>query len=102
MPQSVRVEPSLGRFDLVVVGSGIAGLFAAVKAAQAGLKVAVLTKATLQESSSRYAQGGIAAAVDPGDSPALHAADTLAARRGSAIQRRWRCGWRRALAASVS
>lgn len=82
MPQPVSVETSPDRFDLVVVGSGIAGLFAAVKAAQAGLKVAVLTKATLQESSSRYAQGGIAAAVDPGDSPALHAADTLAAGRG--------------------
>jgi L-aspartate oxidase len=82
MPRALSLESSPDRFDLVVVGSGIAGLFAAVKAAQAGLKVAVLTKATLQESSSRYAQGGIAAAVDPGDSPALHAADTLAAGRG--------------------
>jgi L-aspartate oxidase len=82
MAHLVGVEPSPGRFDLVVVGSGIAGLFAAVKAAQAGLKVAVLTKATMQECSSRYAQGGIAAAVDPGDSPALHAADTLVAGRG--------------------
>jgi L-aspartate oxidase len=82
MGQEVDVEPSRGRFDLVVVGSGIAGLFAAVKSAQAGLKVAVLTKATMQECSSRYAQGGIAAAVDPQDSPELHAADTVAAGRG--------------------
>jgi L-aspartate oxidase len=82
MTLTVGVEPSPGRFDLVVVGSGIAGLFAAVKAAQAGLRVAVLTKATMQECSSRYAQGGIAAAVDPGDSPELHAADTLEAGRG--------------------
>ncbi len=70
------------RFDLVVIGSGIAGLFAALKAASGGMRVAVLTKATLQECSSRYAQGGIAAAVDPEDSPELHARDTLAAGRG--------------------
>ncbi|MGH7610127.1 MAG: L-aspartate oxidase [Candidatus Dormibacteria bacterium] len=70
------------RFDLLVVGSGIAGLFAALKAARAGLRVAVLTKATMQECSSRYAQGGIAAAVDPEDSPDLHAQDTLSAGRG--------------------
>ena len=82
MGQAVSVESHQRRFDLVVVGSGIAGLFAAVKAAQAGLKVAVLTKATMQECSSRYAQGGIAAAVDPDDSPLLHAADTMAAGRG--------------------
>ena len=82
MGQPVPVESPSSRFDLVVVGSGIAGLFAAVKAAQVGLKVAVLTKATISECSSRYAQGGIAAAVDPDDSPELHAADTLAAGRG--------------------
>jgi L-aspartate oxidase len=80
--QAVTLEAPDRRFDLVVVGSGIAGLFAAVKAARAGLRVAVLTKATMQECSSRYAQGGIAAAVDPDDSPLLHAADTLAAGRG--------------------
>jgi L-aspartate oxidase len=80
--QPVYVDSTDRRFDLVVVGSGIAGLFAAVKAAHAGLKVAVLTKATMQECSSRYAQGGIAAAVDPDDSPVLHAADTVAAGRG--------------------
>ncbi len=82
MSQPLRQEGPGRRFDLVVVGSGSAGLFAAVKAARAGLRVAVLTKASLRECSSRYAQGGIAAAVDPGDSPRLHAADTLAAGRG--------------------
>ena len=82
MGQLVAVDYLERRCDLVVVGSGIAGLFAAVKAAQAGLRVAVLTKATMQECSSRYAQGGIAAAVDPEDSPVLHAADTIAAGRG--------------------
>ncbi|MGH7665868.1 MAG: L-aspartate oxidase [Candidatus Dormibacteria bacterium] len=82
MGARVEVAPRPRRFDLVVVGSGIAGLFAAVKAAQAGLKVAVLTKATMEECSSRYAQGGIAAAIDPEDSPQLHAEDTIAAGRG--------------------
>ena len=82
MGQTVTVDSPKSRFDLIVVGSGIAGLFAAVKAARAGLKVAVLTKATMQECSSRYAQGGIAAAVDPDDSAKLHAADTIAAGRG--------------------
>ena len=82
MGQPLSIDSPRRRFDLVVVGSGIAGLFAAVKAAQAGLRVAVLTKATMQECSSRYAQGGIAAAVDPEDSPHLHAADTIAAGRG--------------------
>ncbi len=81
-PGAKGSRPTHDRFDLVVVGSGIAGLFAAVKAKQAGLRVAVLTKATMQECSSRYAQGGIAAAVDPEDSPKLHAADTIQAGRG--------------------
>lgn len=82
MATPLRVESHPRRFDLVVVGSGIAGLFAAVKATRAGLRVAVLTKAGIRECSSRYAQGGIAAAVDPADSPQLHAADTLSAGRG--------------------
>lgn len=82
MGQALALEAPQRRLDLIVVGSGIAGLFAAVKAARAGLKVAVLTKATMEECSSRYAQGGIAAAVDPDDSAQLHAADTIAAGRG--------------------
>lgn len=67
--------------DLVVVGSGAAGLTAALEAYPA--RVAVLTKGELGLSgSSAWAQGGIAAAVSPWDSAALHARDTLAAGAG--------------------
>ncbi len=68
-------------FDALVVGSGAAGLTAALELAP--LSVAVVTKGRLGESgSSAHAQGGIAAAVGRGDTPALHAADTLAAGAG--------------------
>jgi L-aspartate oxidase len=67
--------------DLVVVGSGAAGLTAALEAHPA--RVAVLTKGELGLSgSSAWAQGGIAAAVGPWDSTALHSRDTLAAGAG--------------------
>jgi L-aspartate oxidase len=67
--------------DFLIVGSGIAGLRAAIALAPAG-RVLVLTKADPEESNTGYAQGGIAAAVGAGDSPALHAADTLRAGDG--------------------
>jgi L-aspartate oxidase len=67
--------------DFLIVGSGIAGLRAAVELARAG-DVLVLTKAEPREGSTGYAQGGIAAAVGPDDSPDLHAKDTLAAGDG--------------------
>ncbi|HEX6199517.1 MAG TPA: FAD-binding protein, partial [Thermoanaerobaculia bacterium] len=67
--------------DAIVVGSGAAGLTAALELGPA--RVAVLTKGRLGTGgSSAAAQGGIAAAVGPGDTPALHAADTLAAGAG--------------------
>jgi L-aspartate oxidase len=69
------------RGDFLVIGSGIAGLRAAVSLADAG-NVLVLTKADPGESNTGYAQGGIAAAMGPDDSPALHARDTLAAGDG--------------------
>lgn len=70
--------------DLLVLGSGVAGLTAAVQAASAGLSVGVLTKAELHQSATRWAQGGVAAvlASDDGDSPDAHLADTLAAGAG--------------------
>jgi len=70
--------------DLLVLGSGVAGLTAAVQAATAGLSVGVLTKAELHQSATRWAQGGVAAvlASDDGDSPDAHLADTLAAGAG--------------------
>lgn len=69
-------------FDLVVVGSGVAGLSAAVRAAGAGRSVLVLTKGELSQSATRYAQGGVAAALAPSDSPGRHLADTLSAGAG--------------------
>jgi L-aspartate oxidase len=68
--------------DVVVVGAGVAGLSAALAAADAGASVLTLAKASHTSSNSYAAQGGVAAAVGPGDDPALHAADTLAAGRG--------------------
>ncbi len=70
--------------DLLVVGSGVAGLSAAVRAAEVhGLRVGVLTKAELDQATTRWAQGGVAAVLggDP-DSTDLHIADTLAAGDG--------------------
>jgi L-aspartate oxidase len=68
-------------YDWIVIGSGIAGLFTALEAANDG-SVLVVTKGALEESNTRYAQGGIAAAMAPGDRPALHAQDTLVAGAG--------------------
>src|SRR5690606_34979080 len=68
-------------FDVLVLGSGIAGLFFALKVAEYG-RVAVVTKKGRPESNTNYAQGGIAAALAPDDSPALHARDTFSAGAG--------------------
>jgi L-aspartate oxidase len=68
-------------YDYIIVGSGIAGLFAALRARQHG-RVLVLTKGPIEECNTRYAQGGIAAAVGPDDSPELHLKDTLVAGAG--------------------
>jgi L-aspartate oxidase len=70
------------RCDVLVVGAGIAGLSAALAAADFGASVLVLAKASHRSSNSYAAQGGVAAAVGAGDDPALHASDTLAAGRG--------------------
>jgi L-aspartate oxidase len=67
--------------DVLVIGSGIAGLRATLELKGAG-DVVLLTKADLREGNTGYAQGGIAAAVGADDSPALHAADTIAAGDG--------------------
>jgi L-aspartate oxidase len=64
--------------DVVVVGSGIAGLVAALRARTAG-RVLLVTKALLDDGSTRWAQGGIAAALHPEDSPEEHLRDTLTA-----------------------
>src|SRR5215207_6797406 len=62
----------------IVVGTGIAGLWTAWRLASEGQAAIVVTKETLADSASSWAQGGIAVALGPGDSPSQHAADTLA------------------------
>ena len=68
--------------DVIVVGSGIAGLTAALRLRRRVPKVLLVTKTVLDSGSTRWAQGGIAAALDPEDSPAEHLADTLVAGAG--------------------
>ena len=68
----------------VIVGTGIAGLWTAWRLASEGIPVVLVTKETLVDSASAWAQGGIAVALGPGDSPSQHAADTLAASDGLA------------------
>jgi L-aspartate oxidase len=68
----------------VIVGTGIAGLWTAWRLASEGISAVLLTKETLADSASAWAQGGIAVALGPGDSPGQHAADTLAASDGLA------------------
>lgn len=70
--------------DLVVVGSGVAGLTAALDAAERGLRVVVVTKDRPEVGSTALAQGGVAVVLGdvPGDSLAAHVADTLAAGGG--------------------
>ncbi|MEV0850532.1 L-aspartate oxidase [Streptomyces sp. NPDC049954] len=65
--------------DVVVVGSGVAGLTVALRCRAAGLRTVVVTKARLDDGSTRWAQGGIAAALGEGDTPEQHLDDTLVA-----------------------
>jgi L-aspartate oxidase len=68
--------------DVVVVGSGIAGLTAALRLRDRVDKVLVVTKDLLSTGSTQWAQGGIAAALGPGDTPEQHERDTLVAGAG--------------------
>jgi L-aspartate oxidase len=70
------------RTDVLVLGAGLAGLYAALEAARRGADVVLATKGSLQASNSYMAQGGVAAVVAADDSFAEHAADTIAAGRG--------------------
>lgn len=71
-----RVRPGAS-FDVLVIGSGAAGLVAAVSAEHAGARVGLATKTTLQACNSAKAQGGIQAAFGADDSPDVHAADVM-------------------------
>ncbi len=74
-----RPPPGVGRPDVLVIGDGLAGSAAALEAARVGARVALVSAGN---GSSDRAQGGIAAATLPEDSPRLHALDTLAAGAG--------------------
>lgn len=74
-------------FDVLVLGSGIAGLSFALKAAAKGRSVAILTKKTKADSNTNWAQGGIAAVFSPDDDVESHVNDTLAAGDGLCRER---------------
>jgi L-aspartate oxidase len=76
----------LNRVDLVVVGAGAAGLYAALVAAEAGAAVRLVSRSPIDESASYHAQGGLAAALAGDDDPALHLADTVTAGRGAVAE----------------
>jgi L-aspartate oxidase len=69
--------------DVVVVGAGAAGLYAALVAAEAGASVRLVSSSPLDQSASYRAQGGLAAALDTADSVDLHLKDTIQAGRGA-------------------
>jgi L-aspartate oxidase len=66
----------MNRYDYIVVGSGIGGLYTALLAKEQG-SVLVITKGSIDDCNTKYAQGGIAAAIGKGDSPELHIKDTI-------------------------
>jgi len=71
----------MNSYDYVIVGSGIAGLYTALLAKEHG-SVLILTKGSIEDTNTRYAQGGIAAAIGENDSAELHYKDTIAAGAG--------------------
>jgi len=68
-------------YDYVIVGSGIAGLYTALLAKKQG-SVLIITKGSIDDCNTKYAQGGIAAAIGKNDSPEIHFKDTIAAGNG--------------------
>lgn len=71
----------MNKYDYIILGSGIAGLYASLLAKEQG-SVLILTKGSLDDCNTKQAQGGIAAALDKNDSPELHFRDTIAAGAG--------------------
>ncbi len=71
----------MNQYDYIIVGSGIAGLYTALLAKEQG-SVLIITKGSIDDCNTKYAQGGIAAAIGRNDSPELHFQDTIAAGDG--------------------
>ena len=65
-----------------MIGAGLSGLYCALRAAELGARVALVTKGSLRSSNSVHAQGGVAAAIGADDDPELHLQDTLRVGRG--------------------
>jgi L-aspartate oxidase len=83
VPRVPQPEPAaIVDAEVAVVGAGAAGLYAALTAARAGARVALVSATPLAQTASYWAQGGLAAALDPTDSPDLHRRDTEVAGRG--------------------
>ena len=68
-------------YDVLIIGSGVAGLAVSLQL-DSGLRIALISKASLQGGASWLAQGGIAAVIDKNDSAEAHIADTLVAGAG--------------------
>jgi L-aspartate oxidase len=83
----VILPPVIEPADVAVVGAGAAGLYTALVAAGGGARVVLVSSSPLAQSASYWAQGGLAAALDPDDTVDLHLADTVAAGRGATDQR---------------
>ncbi len=81
MGQKPKTPPEARQFDAIVIGSGAAGLTAALNLAAHG-RVAVLAKGGLADGSTAWAQGGIAAVLDAGDTVDAHVEDTMVAGAG--------------------
>jgi len=79
----VASPPAIVDAEVAVVGAGAAGLYAALTAARAGARVALVSAAPLANTASYWAQGGLAAALAVDDSPDLHRVDTERAGRGA-------------------
>ncbi len=68
----------MNQYEYIIVGSGIAGLYTVLLARELG-SVLIITKGSIDDCNTKYAQGGIAAAISKNDSPKLHFQDTIAA-----------------------
>ena len=77
--------------DVCILGTGIAGLSAALECAKNNVSVTIITKSDIKESSTLYAQGGIAVAMHQDDTPQLHLEDTLKAGAGHCIPDMVKC-----------